>query len=503
MAAANFPLTTNNKTIILLGAFFGFALATPALFSNFFDDAYIHARIAENTIVYGTPTFNNGEIFKAGSSTGFVLLIAWLSKVFGILGAIRAIEFFSIFVTIASIFYLACSSGQQKTKALLVVLCITPFFLLAAYGGMETPIVCMLIAGAAIAHFHGKHWLTIFLISTCTWFRFETILLLALISVYYIHSERNRFAIFFAVPFVVLIATELIIFGDIIPHAARVKPIAFGFPLVDSAYNALSFDYGKKGLLFGLLLLITLSLKTIWPIRNKLKFELYDALYVFSAGILFAWIIGKTLIFPWYYTLLTFPFGIALILGSQDNPGNARPARRPMHHLELVAILGFGLLGLRAILPTYVHADSINLRVLRYVEIGSGLYSFCPSCKLVTSEIGGLGYSFKGWVGDAFGLGDPKAASFHPMKVPEERQGHYLAAIPPAYVKYRNADFVVSMPIFSMALRASGVLDRYARYDCPLDKNGGLVIWGDTTIQVFSKKPLPRQTALAMGCEKI
>jgi hypothetical protein len=131
-----------------------------------------------------------------------------------------------------------------------------------------------------------------------------------------------------------------------------------------------------------------------------------------------------------------------------------------------------------------------------YSRIGENLYKFCSTCTLVTSEIGGLGYFFKGGVYDAFGLGDPVVMDFHPMEVPNERQDYGVGAIPPKYVELRDPDFIVSMPVFSFSLRKSSLIAKYHAYDCQLDT----VVFGDSVVKVFSKNSLPSQLLMKMGC---
>jgi hypothetical protein len=527
----------------LAGFLLGLILAVPVYVSNLFDDAYIHARIVENFLTHGVPFFNTGEKFKAGSSTGYLFLIAALSKVWGVLDAIRYFEAFMIVATITSLFYLAGFSANHRVRNALAAISVIPFFLLAAYGGMETPVVCLLIAGAAIAWRHEKHSLVVFLIAMGTCFRFEVILLLLVVVFYYIYVRKSKKSIvIYAAPLLVLFFVELMIYGSVIPNAARVKSIAYDYPLLDSVLNALTFnfDYGLRGVLFGMLLVLVLGFQLAGMFRKKFKIDFSDVFIILSCGVFASWAIGRSNIFFWYYCLLVFPFGISVLLtddASSVKKGRQRvfegralesphlplevststqnevgqnpetltlplPLERLVKGSKIAVLIGFTILGAKAVLPEFgfLGNDRILLRVGRYLNIGTELYSFCPSCTLVTSEIGGLGYSFKGKVYDAFGLGDPEAVRFHPMKVPEERQGYSIGAIPPRYVEYRNPDFIVSMPIFSQALRRSAVINSYIAYDCPFSVEVGS-IFGDKKIQVFSKTALPAHTFRAMGCE--
>jgi hypothetical protein len=142
-----------------------------------------------------------------------------------------------------------------------------------------------------------------------------------------------------------------------------------------------------------------------------------------------------------------------------------------------------------------------GVRAQRYLTIGTGLSASCARCTLLASEIGGLGYGFRGTVFDAIGLADRAALRFHPLRVPAERASYRVGAIPPAYVALRAPDFVVSMPLFSEAFRASPVSRRFVSYDCPLvPEQPARALWGDTVIQIFAKKAIAPALLTRMHC---
>ena len=145
---------------------------------------------------------------------------------------------------------------------------------------------------------------------------------------------------------------------------------------------------------------------------------------------------------------------------------------------------------------------SDNARVARYLEIGEELYKYCPTCSLATSEIGGLGYSFKGVVFDGFGLGDPEALRFHPLRIPEDRPGYYNGAIPPKYIEYRSPDFIVSITAFSNALRQSNIINNYYRYDCSF-KSILDITWKGEMVQIYSKKSLSPSLVDRIECHPV
>ena len=167
----------------------------------------------------------------------------------------------------------------------------------------------------------------------------------------------------------------------------------------------------------------------------------------------------------------------------------------------VVILLVFGL-SIHALLTTFGPSPTENSsqRVIRYRDIGAMLSKECSDCTLLTSEIGGLGFSFSGTVYDAFGLGDNQAVRFHPMKVPEERSTYYVGAIPVGYVEFRDPDLIVSMPVFSEAFRKSSLPSRYFKYECPISADRRTQIFGDTIIEIFSKRELSANGLAAAKC---
>lgn len=510
--------TDYRKWVFLItGCLLGLILIYPLSINYFYDDAYIHARLVENFLDYGQPVFNvNAPIFKVGSSTGYIFLISSFSIFFDPLSAIYYIESSCIIITLGSLSFLVaiCSSSKNLLRNLIIAIAIIPFFLVAAYGGMETPIVCMLLTIAAIAIYYKQYNIVLLLISIAAWFRFEVIVLLTLLIFYSIYIEKLRLKILvYTLPLLILFITELYFFGTIIPHAAKVKSIGYNFPLINSIVNALNFHTGKKGFLVGILLVITLFIRLIQLIKRKFLFNIADIFYAFVGAILLAWMVSKSSIFLWYYCLVCFCYGLAMII-DQNSIYNANGVtdglvmNKIIRFIMLLVIILLGSMGAKIVLDQFTNlnenlvSSNVNsvIRVQRYLEIGAGLYSFCPNCSLVTSEIGGLGYSFKGAVYDGFGLADPEAMQFHPMKVPEARSAYGIGAIPTAYVAYRNPDLIVSIPIFTESFRKSSLVDQYTVYDCLLTPSYDLV-FGYPVVQIFSKKLIPEVILKRMQCK--
>jgi len=482
----------SNKNLLITLAFFASIIcAAPVFFTNFFDDAYIHARLSENIRLLGEPFFNEGARFKVGSSTGYIYLIAIFQKIseFNLIQSIRYIEALTIFASVMSMIWLSSINVNLK-KNLLITFLALPSLLWAAYGGMETPIFCLMTIWAGIAISYKKSYVALLFISLATAFRFEGIALWLLLFIFLFlrKNKKIHFLILWSTPVFLLWIYEYFTFGSIVPYAASVKSIAYGYPILNSIFNVLSFGLGKKGLFLGSIIAIFFTARLWMIIKNKdLKYS--DLFFGFSAALMLAWAIGRSNFFQWYFCLYIIPFSIAAIL---DSDGVKAKYNNVLTSIIFLSLMAFSALSLRGIIM-----DKSSERVHDYLKISSALYQHCPECSLATSEIGGLGYGFKGTVYDAFGLGDPAAITFHPMKVPDERAGYHVGAIPPKYIEFRNPDFIVSMPVFSKAFRESKFVTDYVSYDCPIELN----IFGDSDIQIFSKKDLPADILLKINCQ--
>jgi len=79
----------------------------------------------------------------------------------------------------------------------------------------------------------------------------------------------------------------------------------------------------------------------------------------------------------------------------------------------------------------------------------------------MTSEIGGLGYGFSGYVFDACGLASPDALEYHPMAIPKERSGGGICAIPPGFVAEQSPDIIVSYDLFIESFLQSDYITEY------------------------------------------
>jgi hypothetical protein len=168
-----------------------------------------------------------------------------------------------------------------------------------------------------------------------------------------------------------------------------------------------------------------------------------DALYIAK----------RTFIFTWYLPLALAPIVLGLTLG-------VIISRRGWEKILIAAAILFlvrepvtfasrELWSAANKTPWSDYPDIYNIRVAEYRVVGAAVYQVCPSARLMTSEIGGLGDGFKGEILDGFGLATPAAIKYHPMRVPEERSSGLSGSIPFNFVQEAHPDLIVSYKFFA------------------------------------------------------
>ena len=157
-------------------------------------------------------------------------------------------------------------------------------------------------------------------------------------------------------------------------------------------------------------------------------------LAAFGASLGLAYVARKTFIFAWYLPLVWVPLAVGVLLWSNRKRTGPAVLSVGLTAAMLVPLFGSDL----SVLPVAMREPPGNIagfeesaRVHEYRRIGAALYQQCPTGTLMTSEIGGLGWGFRGTILDGAGLGSPEAIRYHPMRVPEERSNGSLGEIPP------------------------------------------------------------------------
>jgi len=471
-------------------------IASITFFTNLYDDAYIHARIVDNFFNFGSFAFNYGDNFKASSSTGYILLIAFINLFTGdSILSIRIIAFVGLLAYFYAASLLFRSTNSYIAKACLIAT--APFVVTTSFGGMETTLSIVFFLISAHFLFNKKYLLAVVLSATCIVFRVEFALYFLLLFTYLIVSGHFKLQyIVGCLPVILLIIIDLLLYGSFLPHAASVKSIAYNHPYLNSLLSSVSFSSNRIWLILLLPLYILLGIFLIKQSLNLKTIKAHTIFLLFGAGVLFAWFIGKSNIFPWYLPIATTSFLLAIFF--RFTVSNERINKYEQYLAVFCSLIIF-INGALKLLNTYSpFKPTSNARVLSYLDIGNELYKYCPECTLMTSEIGGLGYSYKGKVYDGFGLGDKEAVKFHPMSVPEQRQSYGVGAIPNGYIKFKKPDYIVSMPVFTFEFRNSETINTYINYFCPFSNN--LYLWSNSGIYIHSKRKINENILKKLNC---
>lgn len=467
---------TNNKLIIgkvvfyvLIGTILLFISMKLSSFAN--DDAFIHFRIARNFVLHGVPYFNPGE--NVYSTSSFVWTII-LSIIFVLTGNLPgSISIFNPLIVVLGAFVwlklLDKITGRKISEFLKIIFVIVYIgsLLPSSVGLMETPLAILLLGVAVYYLMDDKKpgWI---IAGTLVFIRLELIVFVFIFLLLFWYSSKKdilKNTIILLLPLLFFSSIIKYFYNSLIPNTVIAKqliynttPNAVVHKVIYSLFPNLDFvipyrhpfyfilDYQIIFLLMILVLVITL-IGIPWVKFVKDTNKLWGLVFLLG-GIIIAlsYIYAKTVITQWYIPLFTIPIIFGLFSLSV-----------PKQPLTLSAALVLTILPI-AISVNYFMAAFVNInylpdaeikgRVVRYEEVGKILNEMFPGKKLLTSEIGSLGYYYEGTIIDGAGLISPSALKYHPMKIPEQRSDALIGAIPPQFVAESDPDIIVTYPVF-------------------------------------------------------
>jgi hypothetical protein len=231
------------------------------------------------------------------------------------------------------------------------------------------------------------------------------------------------------------------------------------------------------------------SNQSIWPFMFG----------IWALSISVGYISRHILLFEWYLPLFTIPLFLTVTLcaDQQDSHTNNILSILPSA-LTIIYLFGLGQTSYASLVnPAIYDQFEAGSRVKTYLEVGRILNEFYPNSTLLSSEIGGLGYTFHGHIWDAAGLASPDALVFHPMKVPDERLSGEFGSIPPKYVAQTRPALIVSYDHFAKAFLANKVAEQYNTVLIPAYLPQDTLyakratIWGDPFLRIYIRTDLP------------
>ncbi len=390
--------------------------------------------------------------------------------------AFNSVPFISAFAIAAAsvsalIFVLRVSEGRGRTRfrtainCIIAVIAVFSTLLPAAVDQMETPFgVALALFGLVFLEDAPAYGLTLMVLSGFV--RYELFGYVVLAIGYLAISRRIRFKILLgplcamAIGFGWLEAS----FHTIVPNTIKAKRIGYSVPYRPLAHAILSSNH-DLGLCALFLSAVVVSVIFFNARAAGYEFRRTNATGIFLLTYaLAAWCVylaGDTMIFGWYRPIVVLPLALGTILCLIVD-GSLLSAFPASILTALLCVPAWGYIS-AAVLnkPDSVPGYADAARVHTYLRVGNAIWRVCPNGTLMTSEIGGLGESFHGYIYDGFGLTNPDALKYQPLKVPEERSSRTIGGIPWRYVRDKRPDIIVSYDIYAKGLLSSPVLNNY------------------------------------------
>jgi hypothetical protein len=327
-------------------------------------------------------------------------------------------------------------------------------------------------------------------------------------------QDTFAFSILGLLPFIVY---DFYFFGTIVPHAVLAKSVVYSIPskvvIADIAASLVptfflsgsSFKSAGQQAYFAILA-ATVSVLVIYGMvkgptehRTAEEKEIGALFLIWGLGVLSVYTLSSVLLFPWYVPLYAVP--LLLVLSKVMLDSRTRLATFALTILALPLVIS-QLAGLSQTIlgatvnPAYYQGFERGARVRHYLELGARLYDQYPDATLMTSELGGLGYSFRGYVMDGAGLVSPGALTYHPMSIPEERSHGKFGAIPVGFIEDTNPEIIVSYDAFVEAFLKSSVRSRYVHTVFPaflpddLMRSEQKTLWTSRNLNLFIRRDL-------------
>jgi len=366
---------------------------------------------------------------------------------------------------------------------------------------METPLALFaLLVGAylvAIGHNEGLCFLTV-----ASFTRPELGLFLCFYLIERILKRKFDFQSLLWVlgPVFLFCAYNAYFFHAITLHTAQAKRLVYDISFRQAAWWVLNGFYaGAAGavysrevrLLLALGVVATLSVLLFKNFRNVGDIVYWWVLPSLGIGLFYTGF--RVFVQSWYVPLYAVPFVISAIIVGLRTRSRLLIALLLAAGIPSVVGLGqtiYASMGHYEVYPGF----AAGARVKQYLAVGKDLFEKYPSSRLLTSEIGGLGYSFQGKILDGVGLVSPDALSFHPMNIPGERSHGAVGAIPVGYVERARPELIVSLDLFVRKLLDSKVIGNYERIRYSIYTESDMArtklksLWGSDNLNVFIRK---------------
>lgn len=465
-----------------------FATLTWALAAMPFDDAFIHGRVARNLVNGHGPFFNPGQQIFGDSSPLWVLLVATTFRIAGqsemrLISVVSTAGLLLAFLATESILATLQQRRSLATHALALAMVL---LLLAGTAGflMETPLALALATAGLAAMLQNRPALAGVFTALATATRYEMVIAVVLLFlVAQGRRERLRYVAGVAVPALLEVAWLLSTYGRLVPNTIAAKAIVFD---VDRAFVAQNLPGGFLGVAVALALgalVVGLAWRSVRQGQPSKALRGAFVLLSFAAVLVAVFLARRVIVFPWYPVLVAFPVALGAMCLALLDDGTLRRRWRWVAFAAAATCFvppaftsAQDLLAVARGRPGDSFVPSLNLRTRAYLQMGEKLASKCPDARLMTAEIGAIGWAFPGPIVDAGALVSPELMRYHPLPIPAERSHGAWGLIPAKAVIDLTPELVVSMEVFAANLyqhRADPGVKRYKNFETlPLYSEG-------------------------------
>lgn len=502
------------------------AIASIRLLPFAYDDAYIHFRIAENLAAHGRPYFNLDERVMGSSSLVWTCFLALISITRIPLPLLVSLVNSGLTI-LGSVLWSRLLSRILGKHLSLGVVCLFQLIYIgillpSSAGLMETPLAMLLIAWSCLLLLNGK-CSGCGLLAIAIFTRPELVVLVPIFAALLFMTQTGRSlscVVWFAGPTIALSALSLAFFSTLIPQTTVAKQVVYTLSR-ENVFHHVFYS------LFPSLQYPVLGITVAWRIQNyissllswvwipsccfilgvtfsTLRWKAFLAvekqrwalgLGVSGAVIASAYILKHVLLHGWYLPLFIVPI-VFFVFASSYTSLTMRIVCIALALLPLSSLITYslGAAGYTHVLPS----AASGARVQRYLQVGDVLNRLFPNTRLMTSEIGGLGYAFKGKILDGVGLITPGALRYHPICGSDSGIG----GIPVQFVRDANPEIIVSYPVFLHDVEASPIMDQYRQFrisafaDSYVLRTHKSAIWGCDNLYVYVRKDIAEPDAI-------
>lgn len=403
---------------------------------SIYDDAFITFRYALNLAAGKGLVFNPGEPWEPvlGTTTpAFALILAGLARL-GI-GPIAAALSINIVCDALSAALITSLCGARRRAAVVAVLAFAclPQLVRIAVGGMETSLFVLCALTACQQLFAEKPYAAGGFAAICCVVRPEGVLLVLALVLERLRRPRELVRLF--VPIAVVgsaaVATLLAVYGDFVPQSVRAKSSMHAESRVghglERCIDVLAQSFAPHWAMLLVLPFVLVGLVAVLRKPSALR-----AFSLFALAITSSFLLMRPHLWGWYFHVQLVAWTMWLGRGVDlvaSRWAFARALVRPIEGRAVLVLPGFVFLCVAAV--SWLRPSPVPDHVYAPMQAWAAETSARePRARILASDIGAIGYAWRGTVLDSEGLTWPAAVQYKTSnRIIGEMQPEYLLIV--------------------------------------------------------------------------